>query len=98
MKIDGSIQYIESIKQAENCLERIQQFGDPIVAFDICPDLNPRSVPYRLFFCPSCPVVHYLSLNEVYPTHCECGANHFIEMAHVRLVIQGNIIVHREKS
>lgn len=92
------IKPIKSIEQAERCLERIQQFGDPTTAFDLCPDLDPRSVPFRLLFCPSCPVVHYLNLDEVVPTHCECGANHFIEMVHVGLIIQGDTVVYREEA
>ena len=92
------IQYIESIEQAERHLERIQQFGDPSVAFDLCPDLDPRSVPFRLLFCPSCPVVHYLSLDEEDPTYCECGANHVIEMVHIRLIVQGDTVVYRRPS
>ena len=96
MKTDKSIiQYIESVEQAERHLERIQQFGVPIVAFDLCLDLDPRSVPFRLLFCPSCPVVYYLSLDEECPTHCELVP---IEMVHVRLIIQGDTVVYRRPS
>jgi hypothetical protein len=92
------IQYIESVEQAMKHLERIQQFGDPTVAFDLCLNLESRSIPCRLVFCPSCPVAHYLPPDEYCPTRCVCGSDHFIEMAHIELIIQDSTVVYRKET
>jgi hypothetical protein len=91
------IEYIESVTQAERFLERIQQFGDPIAAFDLSPDLDPESVPIRLLFCPECPVVYYLTGTEHCPLRCECGVDYFVEMVHIELVVQDNTVVYRKE-